>query len=184
MRRIRDILIATMLAPIWVPLLALVACVLVVMCVPVWFQSRRLHLRWKRKLAVAGRVADVKSLIGVSLQGTIIVDNPTIGCNTTMCWWTSENVEAAAPVPVPTDEDRRRFILDAKSLEHPFDRWCYDTFLSEKTGTARLVTTRRGDQLGRRLQGDSPNAKLVYTWSGPCREAELPGGNSHGGTVA
>ena len=33
------------------------------------------------------------------------------------------------PIPIPTDDDRKQFIADSKSLEHPFDRWCYDTFL-------------------------------------------------------
>ena len=175
MRRFRDILTFIALGPIWLPLLLIVGLTLSVMCIPVSIQGYFLHRRWKQKLVSAGRVSDATTLSDATSSGTLIIDRPAMGWNTTYCWWTPVDIANEAPIPIPTDDDRKQFIADSKSLEHPFDRWCYDTFLSVNTGTAILVSTRHGERVARRLQNIVPGARLVYTWSAPFVDVEFNG---------
>lgn len=173
MQRTRNVLVAIVFALLWLPLLAIVGLILILMGIPVAIQGYLLHRRWKRKLASSRRLANISVLASATTSGTLIVDRPAIGWNTTYLWWTPNNVSAETEVPIPTDDGRKQFIVESGKLEHPFDRWCYDRFLSTETGTGLLISTRRGEQLAERLKNDAPDAKVIYTWSAPCLDGDL-----------
>lgn len=173
MRQTRNILLAIVFAPLWLVLLTILSVTLSFMCIPATIQGCRRHRRWKRKLAAAGRIGNPDMLASSPTSGTLIVDRATLGWNTTYLWWTPRDIADETEIPVPTDEDRKQSIVDSgDTIEHPFDRWCYDQFLSTETGTAILISPHRGERLAERLRNAAGGAKLIVTWSGWCRHRD------------
>jgi hypothetical protein len=177
MRRTRDILTSILFVPVWLPLLVIVGIALALMCIPISIQGYFLHRRWKRKLADGGRLGNGGVIASSTTPGTLIVDRPAMGWNSTYLWWTPNDISVETDIPTPTDEDRKQLIVDSGgTIEHPFDRWCYDRFLSADSGTAMLISTRRGERLAKRLQNDASGARLIYTWSAPCLDYDFNAG--------
>jgi len=138
--------------------------VIVTISVPRCFM---LHRRFTGRLKEQGRLPNL--LPGHLKQGTLIVDDPTFGCNAKYCWWSPDDLLKISPHEIPSDEDREQHIKNSTDKLHmDFDEWCYETYLSVSTGTAILLTMKNGDELADRIIDNAPDIGCVKTWSGPC----------------
>ena len=174
MRRLFRTAMNLIFAPVSLVIAGLLLLAFLVIYPPVLCASLLEYRRWYRKLRIAGRTRSPAALLGSNQCGTLIVDNPSLGCNTTYCWWTPDDLESLSPNPIPTDDDRNNTIKSKSDgkLSHPFDRWVYERYLALETGTAILLSTRRGHKIEAKLHSRSPTYKVVTSWSGPC-EFEL-----------
>ena len=170
MRRFFQIAMNIILAPIWILIAGVVLLALLVIYIPVMCSAFVAGRRWRRALRIAGRTQSPYALLRSQVSGTLILDCPSLGWNTTYCWWTPDDIQSLAPISMPTDEDRRNTFKsrDDGKLSHPFDRWVYERYLAQETGTAILLSTRRGDRLATKLHFKFPSHKIIWSWSGPC----------------
>ena len=173
-RRLFQTAINIILLPISLVIAGFLLLAFLVIYPPVLCASLLGYRRWYRTLRIAGRTQSPSALLRSHQCGTLIVNYPSLGWNTSHCWWTPDEVESLSPIPIPTDDDRNNRIKSKNDgkLSHPFDRWGYERYLALETGTAILLSTRRGHKIAAKLHSQSPTYKVVTSWSGPC-EFEL-----------
>ncbi len=126
-----------------------------------------LRARWMRELRNSGRATPVSILLTNPSNGTLIVDRPGFNFKYTHCWWTNENVAEISPVPIPTDDERMNLCYEANStIAHEFDLWCWQRYLSPRTGSATLVTPpRHGKEMAYKIRQRLPSISCVMSWS-------------------
>ena len=119
-------------------------------------------------LARQGRFRKSNAEIAELTNGTLIVDSPTIGWGLLQCWWTPDNLRAITPHQIPDEDDRKNHIQnEPENLEMPFDKWVHDKYLHPDTGTAILLSARRGDRVATKWTKLNPELDVVNSWSGP-----------------
>lgn len=123
--------------------------------------------RWVRELRNSGRVTSASILLSNANGGTLIVDRPGFNFKATHCWWTNENVAELAPVPIPTDDERMNLGAETKTTTpHEFDLWCWQRYISPRTGSATLVTPpRHGEAIASKIRNQLPSLSCVRSWS-------------------
>ena len=132
---------------------------------PQWIWSNR---KWKTLLYHQGRFRNPGVTVTDLRNGTLIVDSPTLGWGLLQCWWTPDELKAITPHTIPTEDDRQVHIkAEPDRLEMPFDCWVHSKYLHPETGTAILLSSRRGDRWAARCTRLNPNLETVKTWSGP-----------------
>jgi hypothetical protein len=124
--------------------------------------------KWKSLLAQQGRFRNPNITIAELRNGTLIVDSPTLGWGLLQCWWTPDELREITPHVVPSEDDREAHIqTDPDGLEMPFDSWVHTNYLHATTGSAILLSTRRGDRVAERWARLNPDLDVVHSWSGP-----------------
>jgi hypothetical protein len=78
-------------------------------------------------------------------QGTLILERPSYSWAKTRLWWSPDEILALSPYPYPSPEERRKQAT-SESWD-PFDRWCTETYLDAKNGTACLISAGVGQEL-------------------------------------
>jgi hypothetical protein len=171
MKRIAQTIVTMLLAPFGIAMCLLVFGVLGIIAIPLSVRSHFEHRRWLKQMRRSKRTLTPTEIVERGGSGTLIVDQPGWGGKAKYCWWTPDNIDSLAPLPITPLADRIESLnsrLDADDL--PLDRWIYDTYLSPDSGTAYLVTTKRGDLVASQLYADMVNLNLIETWSAPVRE--------------
>ncbi len=129
--------------------------------------------KWRAALKRRGRYRNPSVCPHSISTGTLIIDSPTPGWGLTQCWWTSDDITAISPVPIPTSEDRDAHTrADTDKLEMPFDVWVYEQYLNADCGSATLLAFRRGERYARRLTKTKPGLTCVESWSAPVPRSE------------
>ena len=126
------------------------------------------NYQWKKKLKRQGRYKNKDFSLDQSNEGTLIVDSPTLGWKVKHCWWTPDDIRELSPFPLATPADHER---DLQSKSKPrtnceFERWLYDTYLSNETGSAILLRTRNCERFAEQLSFKVPSLSVMHTWSG------------------
>lgn len=171
MKRIAQTIVTILLAPFGVALGLLVFGVLGIIAIPLSVRGHFAHRRWLRTMHRSKRTLTPTGIAERGGSGTLIVDQPGWGGKAKYCWWTPDSLDLLTPIPIRPLADRiesLKFQLDADDLS--LDRWIYDRYLSRDTGTAYLVTTKRGDLVASQLQADMVNLNVIETWSAPVGE--------------
>ena len=171
MKRLSKTIVTILMAPYAIVIGILVFGTLGVIAIPLSMRGRIEHRRWLRQMDRSGRTLTPIKIAELGGTGTLIVDQPGWGGKAKYCWWTPDDVESLAPVPITSLTERFESLkseLNADSL--PLDRWIYNTYLSRDGGSAYLVATKRGDLVASQLRADLVNLNLVETWSGPVGE--------------
>lgn len=160
--------VASLLAlPFAIVLGTFVALVLAVMLLAHLPRSLWMSHRWRSHLRREGRYKNPNIRPDRIVNGTLIVDSPTVGWSFTRCWWTPDDIPAISPEPIPTQEERERHTRSRpERLEFAFDRWVASKYLSDNGGSAVLLSCRRGDVTARRI-AERHNVPIVNSWSGP-----------------
>ena len=166
MKRFAQTIVAILFAPIGIALGILVFGTLGIMAIPLSVRGYFEHRQWLRRMECSGRTLLTDEISKRGGSGTLIVDQPGWGGKAKYCWWTPDDIESLAPVPITSLAERFESLkseLNADSL--PFDRWIYNIYLSPDDGTAYLVTSKRGDLVASQLRANMVDLKLVETWS-------------------
>lgn len=141
--------------------------------VPMSIRERFQYRQWVQKMRSKGRVRDASAIVHNNESGTLIVDRPKWGESLKHCWWTPDDVASLAPfdiIPLSDRIDALRFEIQGDGFDLPLDRWIYEHYLSDDSGTAILVSTRNSDKIAECLTRKLPGLKIVETWTAPCSE--------------
>lgn len=63
----------------------------------------------------------------------------------------------------PDKEDYREYVRELQP--HPWDKWCWDRYVSPDTGSAFLVKVWNGARFDLKLKKTHPEVRTVFTWS-------------------
>lgn len=139
-------------------LVALVAVVLIGLHVWVYGGFLIASLGARKRLAMKGRVIsldEAKRRIGCG-DGTIVIENPTLGWNVSRVWWAPHN--AATPRPDVWPEEQ---------ICPNEDYLNYDHLIDENTGEASLVRPFIfSGRIGRFLIRNFKKSEHLYVFSG------------------
>jgi hypothetical protein len=131
-----------------------------------WLQERR----FRRQLQEQGRYNSLFQGMD-ALKGTLIVDSAAVNHSRVRVWWTPDNVQALATVPIPTRRWREKIVNfggeDDPDAWDPFDEWVYEKWLNPKHGTAQLLYTEleKAPPSISKLHERFPTCEIVVTYS-------------------
>lgn len=168
MKRLQKSILAVLLFSFAIAIGILIFVALGIMAIPLSVQGFFRRRAWLREMRASGRVRSVPEIVQHETAGTLIVDQPSFG-EIKYCWWTPDDIESLAPFEFPIASLRERFDalegeLDLDSL--PFDRWVFDRYLNDESGTALLGAVRKGDKVADEIRQQRADLKLIETWSG------------------
>lgn len=127
----------------------------------VYVSEWRFSLRMRR----AGRflrLPDARQRIA-AVGGSLIIELPARGFRHTRAWWTPDDVTAGGRFSEPTDEDEKNLPDDKVCSE--FDQWCWDQYVSPRTGRAFLLRSWNGRTFERKLRSQYTNLNIFHTLS-------------------
>lgn len=141
---IYDALTICLIGPLVVALIVAVSLVppfcfltLYVYCMVAGWQG---EVVFKRQMARASRSLSRRDRRRIDQEeGTLIFDSFTLGWGIVRVWWTPEKVSEMQPPPLPTTDEWRAAATEANVT--PWDRWCWNNFISPVTGRALLLRT-------------------------------------------